>query len=652
MGTPEKPDKPRGAAKSNPDAGQPKEAGRGSMADRPQALDFLQALSEPMNTAVFLIQEDRFIYLNPAGGRLLGYCLADLADFSFRDLVHPKHKALIKKRLDMKGPPAEASRNFHFKISAQRGESWAEFTGSILSFQNKPALLASALDISQAGEAEDQLRILEERNSQIIDLLPDPTFAVDRKGRVIVWNKAMEKMSGIKARDMLGKANHEYSLVFWGERRPILIDLVMDWDESIEKLYPFVRREGDTLITEAFAPNLPDGGAHLWGRATVLHDCQGEIIGAIETVRDITFRMQLEESLRQSAEKHKTLIQSLPSGVITVNAKFQLTEINAQGQEILGRSQEEVLGRFCGNVLQSGACESGCPIKAAITSKKPQGPIETTIEHKEKGTVPISLRAVGLYDSAGQLTGGVEVFQDISAIKALERERANLVSMFAHDLKSPLVGIQGFALRMLKEDSASESQGKSKQYLEVIRKEAARLESIINDFLDFARLETGGLKLNFSATDLDKELMEMVEVFSPRFRQAGISLTLVYKEKLPIIQADALHLRRAFGNLLENALKYSDAGTEVTIDSEETENEVLVKVSDQGIGISAEELPFIFDMFYRAKEPGSRKGHGLGLAGVEAIIKGHNGRVLVASEVGKGSVFTVALPKDQPENSD
>jgi len=614
----------------------------------PKASLFL-ALAENLGAAIFVIQKDCFKYLNPAGERLLGYGLADLENVSFKNLVHPESRALLEKQLGAHLAGDVLPEGFRFKLSTHRGAAWADFTGSMVQFQNEPALLGIALGISQARQAKTKFWELEGRHAQIIDLLPDPTFAVDRQGRVIVWNKAMEKLSDIKAGDILGKGAYEYSLVFWGERRPILIDLAMDWDDKVEKLYPFVKREGDTLITEAFAPNLPRGGAQLWGRATALHDSHGAIIGAIETVRDITTRTQLEESLRQSAQKHQTLVNSLPSGVITVNSNFKITEINRQGQIILGRSQEEVLGSFCGDVLRSGACQSTCPIKAAIKSKNHQGPIETTIVHKEKGRIPISLRAAGLYDSLGNLTGGVEVFQDISAIKALERERANLVSMFAHDMKSPLVGIQGFALRMLKQDETGD-QKKNRQYLEVIRKEAARLESIINDFLDFARLETGGLKLNFSATDLDKELLELLEALGPRFDEAGIKLQITYKEKLPVIQADALHLRRAFANLLENSLKYSPSGTLVTIDSEETPKEVLVRVADQGMGIPAEELPYIFDMFYRAKGQESSKGHGLGLAGVEAIVKGHGGRVMVASEVGKGSVFTVALPKDQPEN--
>lgn len=616
--------------------------------DPQPGLNLFRALAETLASAVFIIQDDRFKYLNPAGRQILGYSLEDLAERPYWELVHPEHQELVKERLAARLRGEEPPSHYQFKIIDKRGNTrWADFSGGLILFQERPALLGTALDITPIKVSEENRREWEERHAQIIDFLPDPTFAVDRQGRVVIWNQAMEKLSGIKAAHMLGQGHYEYSLVFWGERRPILVDLAMDWDDAIQKLYPFVKREGDTLITEAFAHNLPGGGAFLWGKATTLHDSHGNIVGAIETVRDITDRKEMEESLRQSAEKHRSLLQSLPSGVITVDSHFRVTEINAQGQKIIGQTQEEVLGRFCGDVLRSGACESTCPIRAALRSKKPEGPLETTVLHREKGRIPISLRAAGLYSTDGELVGGVEVFQDISALKALERERSNLVSMFAHDMKSPLVGIQGFALRLLKQDGSTDPE-KQNKYLEIIRHEAARLESIVNDFLDFARLETGSLKLTFSATDLDKEVFELVEALTPRFKQAGITLKIGFEEKLPIIQAAASHLRRALGNLLENALKYSARGTTVTLAAEETDQEILVRVEDQGRGIPPEELPFIFDMFYRGGGHDATQGHGLGLAGVEAIVKGHGGRVLVASEVGKGSVFTVALPKEQP----
>ena len=259
----------------------------------------------------------------------------------------------------------------------------------------------------------------------------------------------------------------------------------------------------------------------------------------------------------------------------------------------------------------------------------------------------VRLSASGLYNASGELMGGVEVFQDVSQLKALERERANLVSMFAHDMKTPLVGIQGFAVRLLKRGEQTEPE-KRRQYLEVIRRQAEQLEKIINDFLDFARLETGRLKLNFGAVDLDKEISELMEDFAPRYAQKGLELVLVSGDKLPVIEADPVHLRRALGNLLDNALKYSDQGGTVSIEAQDEGEMVLLRVRDQGMGIPAADLPYIFDMFYRSDSHGKKPGHGLGLARVEAIVRGHGGRVTVASQPGEGSVFSLELPKQQP----
>jgi PAS domain S-box-containing protein len=516
MGSDDKPDP------SKITAGEQNQTGESADKDYSADIDhdayLFRALAETLPSAVFIVQKETIKYINPAGLHLLGYTQMELANLSYWELVHPEYRDPLRKMLQsrLRGEPVPS--HYQFKVIVRGGkERWADFTGAMIHYKGEPALLGTAFDVTAVKEAQKQRIESEHRHSQVIGFLPDPTFAVDRQGRVIIWNHAMEKLSGIKAGDMLGKGDYEYSLVFWGERRPILVDLAMEWNEEIMKLYPFVRKEGDTLITETFVPHLPGGGAHLWGRATPLYDSMGNLLGAIETVRDITSRIELEESSRQSAEKHQTLVQSLPSGVITVDSHFRVTEINAQGQKIIGLTQEEVLGRFCGDVLRAGACDSTCPIKSALRTKRPEGPIETTIMNKDKGRIHISLRAAGLYNSQGELVGGVEVFHDISAIKSMERERANLVSMFAHDMKSPLVGIQGFALRLLKQEESGEPDKQTK-YLEIIRKEASRLESIINSFLDFARLETGRLKLNFSATDLDKEVLELVEALDPRLK--------------------------------------------------------------------------------------------------------------------------------------
>ena len=218
--------------------------------------------------------------------------------------------------------------------------------------------------------------------------------------------------------------------------------------------------------------------------------------------------------------------------------------------------------------------------------------------------------------------------------------------MFAHDIKSSLTLIGGFALRLLKKAGNIDEEKKIK-YLQIIKKESGVLEGLTTDFLEFSRLQAGRLKLNLSATSLDKELMELYEIYHTRASQSGIKLELQIPEALPIIEADSRQLRRVFTNLLDNAIKFSNKKSTITVTSEETAQEVIVKVKDEGVGIAPDEFAYIFDPFHRGRITEQRTGFGLGLAGAKAIIEAHGGRIQVDSQPGKGSVFTVVLPKSE-----
>jgi two-component system phosphate regulon sensor histidine kinase PhoR len=254
------------------------------------------------------------------------------------------------------------------------------------------------------------------------------------------------------------------------------------------------------------------------------------------------------------------------------------------------------------------------------------------------------MNTAGLFDGDGQLIGGVESFQDISQLKTLEREKENLISMFAHDMKSSLSIIGGFVLRLLNK-GADIGEEKHNKYLEIIKKEANKLEFLANDFLEFSRLETGKLKLEFSAISLDRELMELFDAYQAKASRAGIEMVLHTEESLPIIKADPNRLRRAFTNLLDNSFKFSKRKGTITISTHETDQDVIFEIEDQGPGIDPKDLPYIFDSFFRGLGTEKKEGSGLGLAVVKAIIEGHGGRISVESELGKGSIFTVVLPK-------
>lgn len=177
-------------------------------------------------------------------------------------------------------------------------------------------------------EAKRTLRNFERRFFDITNFLPDPTFAINLKGEVIAWNHAMEQLTDIKAQDILGKGDYEYALPFYGHRRPLLIDQVLKPSDSIEPLYPYVVREGSTLTTELFIPLIKPRGRFFWVKSSPLYDSAGNVVGAIESTRDITDRRNSVDALASMYEKLKI-------------DQTALREKNVALKEVLGQIEED-----------------------------------------------------------------------------------------------------------------------------------------------------------------------------------------------------------------------------------------------------------------------------------------------------------------------
>ncbi len=194
---------------------------------------------------------------------------------------------------------------------------------------------------------EASIRDMERREADILNFLPDATFAIDLRGTVIAWNRAMERMTGIPAHQILGKGNFEYALPFYRERRPILIDLVLARDPETEAKYPYIRREGDTLVSEIHIPHLNEGkGAHLWFLASPLYSSRGEITGAIESIRDVSTWKNLEENFRERERFFSTLIFNLPGFVYRCrnDRDWTMEFVSAGCLELTGYLPEDLIG--------------------------------------------------------------------------------------------------------------------------------------------------------------------------------------------------------------------------------------------------------------------------------------------------------------------
>ncbi|HET6460393.1 MAG TPA: PAS domain S-box protein [Syntrophales bacterium] len=277
-----------------------------------EAEQLFRSLTEKSFAAAFIVQEGKFRYINTSAIAYAGYTAEELIGKDSGIIVHPDDREMAKKKA-REMLQGKESAPYEFRTVTKQGAIRCVIQiVAPIQHNGKPAILGNAIDVTERKWAEDALRESERRLADIIDFLPDATLAIDLEGKIIAWNRAIEEMTDVKAADILGKGDYEYALPFYGIRRPILVDLVLKPDKKIERsYYSILEKNKDLLIVETWVPFLKWKKAFLWAKASPLYDSKGDIVGAIESIRDITARKEAERMLQESEEKYRSLASSI-----------------------------------------------------------------------------------------------------------------------------------------------------------------------------------------------------------------------------------------------------------------------------------------------------------------------------------------------------
>jgi len=343
---------------------------------------------------------------------------------------------------------------------------------------------------------------------------------------------------------------------------------------------------------------------------------------------------------------YEIIKNSLPIGFTLVDQDGVIVDFNQQAEVITGYQKSEVMGQSHLEILHGTTEREACPLfQYGLQKKRQTAAVETNIKQKNGEFITILASISPLLDQNQNFVGGIELFRDITKMKKLEREQRNILPMFAHDMKNPIITAEGFLSRLLS-GKAGDLTEMQLNYLVTIKDALAKVDELISDFLEFSRFEAKEYKPLKGAFNIEDAVVRQIEIARGEADKKNIRLSYDYPENfIPVINADGRMIGRAIANLLDNAVKYSPSGSEVKVKLSNWNLEVLVEVCDTGAGIADEHLPYIFDAFYRISR--DTRGSGLGLSIAKTIIDAHGGKIWVKSSLGKGSTFSLTLPKDK-----
>jgi PAS domain S-box-containing protein len=579
-------------------------------------------LAEAMASGVALHRGERLTYVNQALAALTRIPRDELLEFKFWQIAHESCRDQVRARVQARLHGANPPDRFEFRLDARcEHEVWVEVTGRMIDFEGAPAIIATYIDVTERRRAELAQQQMQQILTQIIEGNPVPTFVINRDHVVTHWNRACAQLTGVAATGTIATRGHWRA--FYGAERPMLADLIVDGarDDDVNLHYPG-KCHASALVEGAFEardffPGLGASGRWLVFTAAPLRDGGGRIVGAIETMQDVTVLVLAEARANVNQVELEQLVEERTAELADANASLEEdiarreqveSDMLAQHAELVALNVRVTEAQ--NQLLQSEKLASIGQLAAGVAHEinNPIGYVHSNIGSLDKYLNDL-FTILAAYESNEEALRDAPGFADLQRVK-LDLEVDFLkedIPMLMHESKEGIGRV-----RKIVQDLKDFSRGDS------------------SDQWQWANLHQG---IDSTLNIVNNEIKYCAEVM----RRYG---------DLPEVQCLPSQLNQVFMNLLVNAAHAikQERGT-ITIATGHEGESVWVEVRDNGCGISQENLKRIFDPFFTTKPVG--KGTGLGLSLSYGIVQKHGGRIDVESEPGVGTAFRVWLPVRQ-----
>ncbi|MFY0568398.1 PAS domain-containing sensor histidine kinase [Archangium lansingense] len=615
---------------------------------RESELRYRAIFDNSMDGVLLTAPDEHIAMANRASSELFGYTEEELRQLTCHDVVDPSDPRLqpaIDERL--------RTGRFRGEITMKRkdGSCFPVEISSFIFRDDHGADWTSMFmrDISERKAREEEREQLlaqldEERRwlRAVLETVPLGVVLIGPEGHVS-FNSRADEIFGITPSPEGGTAQYA-NRIFYPDGTPVPHEQLAS---------SRVLLTGETVIGAEFLIAHSDGSRlPVLGSAAPIRNSEGRIIGAIGVLQDVSERMKAQEALRTRERLLNGIIEILPVGLRVADTTGCIVRINPAALRIWGVASAHLLdvSKYKGWHAGTGKplAVEDWPLARALTKGETCIGELIRIQFPDGSQKVLMKSALPLHDEHGEPAGAIAVDADVTDLKETEealrravQSREDLLGIVAHDLRNPLNGIL-LQLQLLR-CRGQRLEHREQRALDAVQRNAMRMNRLIQELLDVARMEAGALSIQRARISTKRLLVEVLESQLTLASAESVDLQLDVQDDLPELWGDRDRLAQVLENLIGNAVKFTRRGGRIRVGAAARGGEVLFWVADNGPGIPVEHFPHLFDRFWQASRT-DRRGSGLGLAIVKGIVDSHGGRIWAESKVGVGTTFYFTVP--------